>query len=53
MDLLEKIIHLRLDEHRIEQNKEWFLSNDNANYFIKIIDECKNFIDIFFIFIYF
>jgi hypothetical protein len=45
MDLLEKIIHLRLDEHRIEQNKEWFLSNDNANYFIKIIDECKNFID--------
>jgi len=45
MDLLEKIIHLRLDEHRIEQNKEWFLSNDNANDFIKIIDECKNFID--------
>lgn len=45
MDLLEKIIFMRLDNYRIEQNKEWFISNDNANDFIKIIDECKNFID--------
>jgi len=45
MDLLEKIIFIRLDNYRIEQNKEWFLSNNDANDFIKIIDECKNFID--------
>lgn len=45
MDLLEKIIFMRLDNYRIEQNKEWFLSNNDANDFIKIIDECKNFID--------
>ena len=45
MDLLEKIIFMRLDDYRIEQNKEWFLSNDNSNDLIKIIDECKNFID--------
>jgi len=44
IDLLEKVVHLRLDEFRIEQNKEWFISQDNANDLIKIIDECKNFI---------
>ena len=45
MDLLEKVVHLRLDGFRIEQNKEWFISQDNANDLIKIIDECKNIID--------
>ena len=42
MDLLEKLIHKRLNSKRIEPNKEWFESEEEAEDFIKIIEECKN-----------
>jgi cell division protein FtsB len=42
MDLLEQLVHDKLDDKRIEPNKEWFLSEEEAEDFIKIIDECKN-----------
>ena len=48
MDILESVVHSRLDEYRIEPNKEngvgepWFLSEEEAEDFIKIIEECKN-----------
>jgi len=41
MDLLEQIVHNKLEEKRIEPNKEWFKSEEDAEDFIKIIDECK------------
>jgi hypothetical protein len=41
MNLLEKLVHKKLNGKRIEPNKEWFLSEDNAEDFIKVIDECK------------
>jgi hypothetical protein len=42
MDLLEKLVHKKLNSKRIEPNKEWFLSEEEAEDFIKIIEECKN-----------
>ena len=42
MDLLEQLVHMKLEDKRIEPNKEWFLSEEEAEDFIKIIDECKN-----------
>uniref|UniRef100_A0A6C0I764 KilA-N domain-containing protein n=1 Tax=viral metagenome TaxID=1070528 RepID=A0A6C0I764_9ZZZZ len=45
MDLLEQIIQDRLESKRIEPNKEWFLSEDDAEDFIKIVEECKKVID--------
>jgi hypothetical protein len=42
MDLLEQLVHDKLEDKRIEPNKEWFLSEEEAENFIKIIDECKN-----------
>ena len=41
MDLLEQLIHIKLEDKRIEPNKEWFLSEEDAEDFIKIIEECK------------
>ena len=41
MDLLEQLIHDKLEDKRIEPNKEWFLSEEDAEDFIKIIEECK------------
>jgi hypothetical protein len=41
MDLLEQLIHMKLEDKRIEPNKEWFLSEEDAEDFIKIIEECK------------
>ncbi len=41
MDLLEQVVHDKLEEKRVEPNKEWFLSEEDAEDFIKIIDECK------------
>ena len=41
MDLLEQIIHDKLEDKRIEPNKEWFLSEEDAEDFIKIIEELK------------
>ena len=47
MDLLEQLIHMKLESKRIEPNKDngvgepWFLSEEDADDFIKIIEECK------------
>jgi hypothetical protein len=45
MDILEQLVHLKLEDKRIEPNKEWFLSEEDAEDFIKIIEECKNVIN--------
>ena len=45
MDLLEQIVHDRLESKRIEPNKEWFESEEDAKDFIKIIEDCKKFIN--------
>ena len=45
MDLLEQIVHDKLEDKRIEPNKEWFLSEEDAEDFIKIIEECKQLVD--------
>ena len=41
MDILESLVHLKLDNCRIEPNREWFKSEEDAEDFIKIINECK------------
>jgi hypothetical protein len=41
MDLLEQIVHDKLEDKRIEPNKEWFKSEEDSEDFIKIIEECK------------
>jgi hypothetical protein len=46
MDVLETMIHTRLDNCRIEPNHEWFKSEEDAEDFIKIIEECKKVINI-------
>ena len=45
MDLLEQLIHMKLEDKRIEPNKEWFISEEDAEDFIKIIEECKTIIE--------
>ena len=45
MDLLEQLVHDRLENKRIEPNKEWFESEEDAEDFIKIIEECKQFVN--------
>ena len=51
MDILETIVHSRLEDKRVEPNKEngtnvsWFLSDDDAEDFIKVIEECKKVIN--------
>ena len=45
MDILETMVHSRLEDKRIEPNKEWFLSEEDAEDFVKIIQECKKVID--------
>ena len=45
MDLLEQLVHNRLENKRVEPNKEWFLSEEDAEDFIKIIEECKKVIE--------
>ena len=41
MDILEKLIHKKLNSKRIEPNKEWFISEEDGEDFIKVIEECK------------
>jgi hypothetical protein len=41
MIILENLVHLKLDSCRIEANREWFLSEEDGEDYIKIIDECK------------
>ena len=51
MDILEQLIHDKLEDKRIadasapEPNKEWFLSEEDAEDFIKTIEECKKIVD--------
>jgi len=45
MDLLEQIVHDRLESKRIEPNKEWFESEEDGEDFIKIIEEFKKVVD--------
>jgi len=45
MDLLEQIVHDKLEDKRIEPNKEWFKSEEDGEYFIKIIEECKQLVN--------
>ena len=45
MDLLEQIVHDKLEDKRIEPNKEWFLSEEDAEDFIKVIEECKQLVN--------
>jgi hypothetical protein len=45
MELLEKIAHDKLEDKRLEPNKEWFESEEDAEDFIKIIEECKQIVD--------
>jgi hypothetical protein len=45
MDILEKLVHDKLESIRIEPNKEWFISKDKANDIIKIIEELKKVVD--------
>ena len=45
MDLLEQIVYDRLEDKRIEPNKEWFLSEEDAEDLIKIIEELKKVIN--------
>ena len=41
MNILEKLIHKKLNKNRIEPNKEWFESEEDGEDLIKIIEECK------------
>jgi hypothetical protein len=41
MDILEKLIHKKLNSKRVEPNKEWFESEDDGEDLIKIIEDCK------------
>jgi len=45
MDLLEQIVHNRLETKRVEPNKEWFESEEDAEDFVKVIEECKKIVD--------
>jgi len=41
MDILETVVHNRLEDKRVEPNKEWFESEEDAEDLIKVIEECK------------
>jgi hypothetical protein len=41
MDILETVVHNRLEDKRVEPNKEWFESEEDGEDLIKIIEECK------------
>jgi len=41
MDILETVVHNRLEDKRVEPNKEWFVSEEDGEDLIKIIEECK------------
>ena len=41
MDLLEQIVHMKLEDKRVEPNKEWFLSEEDGEDLVKVIEECK------------
>jgi hypothetical protein len=41
MDILETVVHNRLEDKRVEPNKEWFESEEDGEDLIKVIEECK------------
>ena len=41
MDLLEQLVHDRLESKRIEPNKEWFESEEDGEDLIKVIEDLK------------
>jgi hypothetical protein len=41
MDILEKAIHNKLENCRVEPNREWFKSEEDADDFIKLIEDYK------------
>ena len=41
MNILEKIIFKKLNSKRVEPNKEWFISEEDGEDLINIIEECK------------
>jgi len=41
MDILEKAIHNKLENCRVEPNREWFKSEEDGEDFIKLIEEYK------------
>ena len=45
MDILETVVHNRLEDKRVEPNKEWFESEEDAEDFVKVIEECKKVVD--------
>jgi hypothetical protein len=45
MDILEQIVHDKLENKRVEANREWFESENNGEDFIKLLDECKIFVN--------
>jgi hypothetical protein len=45
LDLLEQLVHDKLEDKRIEPNKEWFLSEEDAEDFIEVINDCKKFLN--------
>ena len=45
MDMLENLVHLKLDSCRIEPNREWFKSEEDGDDFIRVINECKQMIE--------
>jgi len=45
MDILEQLIHDKLEDKRVEPNKEWFESEEDSEDFVKVIEECKKFVD--------
>jgi hypothetical protein len=47
MNLLEKMVHKKLNKYRVEPNHEWFKSEeDDCDFFIKTIEECKKYLDL-------
>lgn len=41
MDILEKAIHNKLENYRVEPNREWFKSEEDGEDFIKLIEDYK------------
>ena len=45
MDILEQLVHNRLESKRVEPNKEWFKSEEDGEDLIKLIEELKKVVD--------
>jgi hypothetical protein len=45
MDILEQLVHNRLENKRVDPNKEWFKSEEDGEDLIKLIEELKKVVD--------